>query len=1845
MKRLVQEIIDRISKRMTMGTTNLVKLENFDSPVIYMSVCKYFKLRNDIQLTGIIDINKYNYFVNKSIPEWDAALDYLKTNGFVSEDVPLTKLRNEAAASSSGTSLLLLMGAESAVDKGSIKDFNSISMGDLVDTIKRDYSKWFEAYLKTIDACSKENSEVLNNIYKAVFQYNNVDAVKFSDFIDSLDSACPESMSDLVEYIFSTLDSYWNMPAIKSYIPKLTSMRGKKAVKVIISAYEFINNKLNLSPAKIKSLPKKFDEFAAENSINVDDPYMGFDTYSDFKDAAIEFLNYRNIDNNRLAFMKADYGIINKIFGLKTTIDDKLDPPDKDKIVSLSGDPLDVYLQMVICSCLRFKEKFNGVLPQELILSVNMVELSNCVDDNDSEKDNDGSVMAQYLNICSYLGGLVTFINENGLKDKHICLKYDEDGDPFDQNNAEKMSGKLKDIKKWGVNSQITFTIKACGDSAEEIKSYEFKWVFSPYASWKNAFSLLSAVYSSDIEEKVLPLLLYCDNMPDHLGCESENEFFIKLESMHYYAKEKDYRKIIKNAFAGSALFDKFNLVNSSFEAWCDSLFDTGFFNCIDKMNAMIDYYINMISEATSFYAECSTAQKEKISLLLNSYSIVSNNKYLENYKVSEVIVPSYNPAMLEKINAQNFFTIYSFSELFSNLDGVTESNYRSRLNEIKKLAEITQCVDMIPDGNGGSLTCRNIWGYYAVYYSDNSKIPYISNIELVQDEVNEENAQDHVSEFSQSKVIEHNISDYIKTFPSRVDGLNVCFVAPKEVQYVVAGIGKVADALSKSEVEAVINVKIICFGGTKNVSGYLRFWLNNYMSKERSVKINAYLRYIREDYISSDLPKLLENQDLCFIYDILKNDTVKFEPYAIDSDGEKELVKYCQFPMTFIPDTITGSHGRKRKVNISQMQFLVSRAYTQLAHRVTEPNSVNGEFKVMQQLSLDNDQQDVLDIAHEQCRWVVCEDRAIDRALLQTGEKRIIGFTTGEGCFGEYNVTVSAKTNILKDIQTLLKRRLKEKFSAWNNTMAEKSADYCISLTESFDGSRILKALNPYDYEIHNFLAYALTVKELGINKPIEGKYVSRNLLNMDSYRHWFESEESNSRPDFMLIEIPLDDSAFDPDQALKIKIKMIECKMSKNIDGFIDEAVEQVCGGISKLSRLWSSENDSVSRRYWFTQLYRAIAFSKLGLNDNDEGFDVINSKIYNILNGKFEIEWSGDIYAYSLIDNNSDSLITEIDGKGVVDHITLHRAGQLFVQKMLLPDELQNEPIVYSAPVEPIIEEADEETASDPDIIAEPEERPVDLPKTSEVFKPFLMYLSDGKDCSRQNALDWFRNYYNLDSDTMNLKYDSNGNPKWETVLDLVISELRKNCMLENSEYGVFHITDIGMKVNNQIKQMGISELTLKTLSELKENMETSPSEANNQVPFIDDSEKSETNVGKSSDEAVPVYTLDDDSHSTIVPEKPSVSNVRILLGEDMRTKEKYYWEFGNKELNNRHLLINGNSGCGKTYCIQGLLMESALQGISSVVFDYTGGFTEDKLDPVFLNRMGDRVKQRVVYIEGIPVNPFKKGIVRVGGKDYPEKNVSVANRIAEIFKNVYSFGSQQTSSIYSAVMSALDSCGEHMTFKDMATELENEKADTVLSKIRPFIDLDPFVQGESFEWEHIRDNDEGIVYVIQFDGYGRDVQILLTELLLWDIWNFSVKTGDESKPLILVMDEAQNLSHGDKSPSAKILTEGRKFGISGWYATQFMKPQLSDDEIQRLQQAGQKLYFCPPDDGVMAVAKNIDINAQGAKDWSERLKKLKKGECVTCGSMVRNERWVKYDPKIIKVTSLQERLSNE
>lgn len=1736
LKKLINEIISLIEYQMRVpDRTYLLKLEDFDTPVIYMEICKHFSGKSGLKFIANLEYSKYTYFKNKNKPEWIPALEYLSDNDFAQNE-PLTFFRNQAASSNTGTTLFLLMGAETALDRGSLKDFTHISMNDIVERLKKDYSIWFADLLSDLSSDTEKSSICINNVYKDLFRHINIDAMQFSRFVDDLDNHDINTLDGLVEHIYGSLQQFWGIPSIRTNIKK----PAKKPLKYISGSYQFINNALTISSAKRSSLSKKLAKFAEDNGIDEASPFEGFSDYAEFCTSLAEFIDNKNINENRKKFMVTDFGIVSNILDL--AIDDE-PKPVKEKVYKVKGEPLTVYLEMLIYSWLRFKEKYEHN-PLTTEITVTAVRLSNCTSSDDEEDDT--SLSTHFDNICTYMGGMLDYIKSKGLTNSNITVSYCDDTDPFRSENLDYIRSKLKTINKWGVDSEIKFEILNVGESENEKRKTEVKWSFSPYSNWKNAFSLLRHLCTNEQNgiSPEAPLLTTCSNMDELIASECEDEFFIKLESIRCKILS-NYSSAVNKTFK-ECFANEFALLHQSFSKWTEDVLENGFFSSIISMNELITNYTDLLETITKNYSGYTSAVQNKIGYILNIFNIISDSDFLDSAKSSEVIVPAYNPSMLEKIIARNDYIIFSFRDLINQLENLKFSEIENKFKDFGKLTAITQGVDMIPCGSD-KLICRNVWGFYAIYYGENKK-NYISNIELVPEE-SDSNAD--VSE--QSNIILHHIMNYVRTFPSRIDGLNVTFISPTEIQYVVEGINKVTTELEKKKVNATIHLKVVCFGGSKNVSGYLKYWLNNYMNKERTVTLKTYLQYISRDKFENELPGLLHNQDICFIYDILQTETVQFDQYLISDKQELEYQVNCQFPMTFIPDTISSSHDYKRKVNISQLQFIVSKAYTQLTNKVMQPNAVDSQYKVMQVLELQSKQNTLLKIAHDNCRWVVCEDRAIDKELLNADDnRRIIGFTTGEGCFGEYNVTVSARYDLLEDIKKMLKQRLIGKFSNWSMTRADASAEYCVNLTESFDGSRILKALNPYDYEIHNFLAYALTVKILGIDQPDSGKYVLRSLINLDNYQHWFKNYET--RPDFMLIEIPNKSDIADTDKPLDISIKIIECKMSVNVEGYYDEAFGQVSAALNSFSQYWNEYNNGIDRRYWFTQLYRAIVFSKLSLDDNDPKYTAINSKIYNILSGEFSINWQGEVFAFDLKGEN-DSIEQSNDG---TFNINIHTYGQISIQKMLLPRE-------------------------------------------------------DGE------------------------------------VVEFV--EIDQNVDINENEEDLTEepeITNVGWFSDNINSQETLDTTSAKG-EEAVDNTDSSDDTDKTSIAETNDTETADSDDTEADIEA----DTGADTTANIVSEdttdKKSVSDVRILLGSDMKNGEKIYWEFGNKSLNNRHLLINGNSGCGKTYCIQGLLMSAAQQGISSVVFDYTGGFTNSKLDPVFKQELADRIEQRVVKAVKIPINPFKKGDIQIDEDIFvPEEDIDVASKIAEIMTSVYKFGDQQKSAVYSAVLNGLRTYGDNMSFQKLASELEaldNNYSKTVLSKIQPFIDMNPFASDDNFGWENIRDSEKGIVYVMQLAGYGRDVQVLLTELMLWDIWSFCTKTGDETKPFILVMDEAQNLDHGEKSPSAKILTEGRKFGISGWYATQFMKPQLTDDEIQRLQQSGQKLYFCPPDGGVDTVAKNLDTTPQGKKDWAARLKKLRKGECVTSGSMIKNNKWTVYPPKVIKVPSMQERLDNE
>ncbi len=114
-----------------------------------------------------------------------------------------------------------------------------------------------------------------------------------------------------------------------------------------------------------------------------------------------------------------------------------------------------------------------------------------------------------------------------------------------------------------------------------------------------------------------------------------------------------------------------------------------------------------------------------------------------------------------------------------------------------------------------------------------------------------------------------------------------------------------------------------------------------------------------------------------------------------------------------------------------------------------------------------------------------------------------------------------------------------------------------------------------------------------------------------------------------------------------------------------------------------------------------------------------------------------------------------------------------------KMLVPPEERSATFVPNVIVNPEDQSQPEDDVDEPDNDFEDTSVTVSvgmgesIPSVAAVYMPFLNYLNDGRDHSRQGCLDWFASSFNISPLDKLLTYESNGHYRWETVLDQAIT----------------------------------------------------------------------------------------------------------------------------------------------------------------------------------------------------------------------------------------------------------------------------------------------------------------------------------------------------------------------------------------------------------------------------------------------------------------------------------------
>ena len=384
----------------------------------------------------------------------------------------------------------------------------------------------------------------------------------------------------------------------------------------------------------------------------------------------------------------------------------------------------------------------------------------------------------------------------------------------------------------------------------------------------------------------------------------------------------------------------------------------------------------------------------------------------------------------------------------------------------------------------------------------------------------------------------------------------------------------------------------------------------------------------------------------------------------------------------------------------------------------------------------------------------------------------------------------------------------------------------------------------------------------------------------------------------------------------------------------------------------------------------------------------------------------------------------------------------------------------------------------------------------------------------------------------------------------------------------------------------------------------------------------------------------------SHAAPVIVLPTVPE-RLLIGT-RGNGEPVYWHYGHPQLNNRHLLIFGASGSGKTYGIQCLLAEMARQRLHSLIVDYTDGFLPQQTEPLF--REIAKPKDQFLKINRLPLNPFRRQcqLIDPSQPKFEETANDVATRVANIFSSIFEIGEQQFPTLIRAIRSGIEQ-NPAFGLDNLLPSLEADDStygETLARKLEPLVMAQPFTEGENSAWDQMLADPKCWVQVLQLKGLAREIQKMVTEFALWDLYDYASNNGNQKNPIPIVLDEIQNLDHRSDSPIDKMLREGRKFGLSLILATQTTS-QFNQEQRDRLFQAGHKLFFRPADTEIGRFAELLSQKGKGISksEWSQKLSSLQKGQCWSLGPILTSSGVLKEEAVLVSVTALEKRQFEE
>lgn len=1264
---LVEEQIKKIDK------FSLIKLENFQNPRVYLDVClEIGAIAKSENVKFIGKLSRERYLEWYQDVHYRNVLGKLQELGYVEETGSLTKWRNDSFLSTFNQKvIILLMGTELVVDKGGLADFFTISPETIEQIVGNKYSSFFNFH----------SSDIIDNFYSNLFYYVEKDLYKLDRF--AFINCDIENDVQMLRYVLETLDHEWDFPNLITLIEntgKKILADADKRIKILEKAHKFIRRigMDNLpSPKKLEELDQKINNYYENNADEIDYEFErlfpGYREYNTLKSDIIDYYSGINIDKIRTKLIKCDFITIDKIIGLKISKKEKT----KDKDIKVYGDPIKAVYIPFIKMYLNI-DKDERELCTNVDFIIEEIKLANVNQEEDNNSDN-VELYNKWNQMVRILNGIENLINSSYIKELNDELiinfsssTFDDRFYPFNKKNIYRLisANILKEASLRESVSKITFVIEFRAGDGDKLRKERFVWYIFDTDSWVNVFDFLdmaAEIKEGKLDEisSYLPIGV-CNELGYAVEATNEDEFHEIYERL-----EIVYRSIEINATLMNSINIKAYEFGKKFIQMLRAIEMHGFFGVLKNhdFSVLVDY-LNAYREMIRTLLEniSNTTLESKIFELSKVMTIISNHDDINKKGAKIILFPAYHPVMIEKIMQRYIYLCMGIDEILQmDLDEIEylDKWIDKKYSMLDQLSTITSATGATINDLNRFENTSSTFGYKTIFGKVDNILNNV-NVSYTKEDDELENVSGKLIVTPVSRYIEKTILNYLSIYPYKIDGLKLMFFNPQNFSDIIAAFKEIVESYKKEKKSLRLELIFYTDDYRCKVYNYLKSWIDNNMNEDDSIVLTAKIKYF--DYRKGNSQKVAEESiqkgDITFMFEIMEEVELREEPVCLHNSID------TMYPSTYLP--IPKTDKNRRFLAISQLQFECEEIYTQLVANIRSPHIKKGSYQIYQESQLRDQFVDIIKVLHNKSNWVVVLDENVDPSLIKFTGNEIIGYSTGEGYFGELNATISSSPAILDDIEKYLKKRMKAKFSNWTTEEIKEAARKCIEYAYELDGAEVLKAINPKDEAINNYLAFYLStiVEQESFDMD---KYYYRKLLSLDLYDHLFDAEETGAgylhvRPDFLLVEVPKDVNNIHNTSNLMITIRIIECKMgsASYLSTVIDHAKDQVYNGYSTLKDIWTNLN-GVKKRYWQNQLYKILTLQN-SIKMTAEELDQYAKKAMNIFDNKYDIEFKNYIYTFSLEQN--ENFVKNYSYNG----ITIERVnfGSSTVRSLLLRKE---------------------------------------------------------------------------------------------------------------------------------------------------------------------------------------------------------------------------------------------------------------------------------------------------------------------------------------------------------------------------------------------------------------------------------------------------------------------------------------------------------------------------------------------------------------------------------------------